>query len=330
MFSRSPRVAAQGSWFRFVALALLSCLVVTGCRHRRSSLRPVYVNPGSAYLQAPRETIVPQSTFIETPGAPSTPSETLPQPRYDDDFATSPAAPESVSPPVSPSPPLEMDPEPELEAAPRDEATIPSRVDEPPPISPPQSFRTSPTGPATRLTAGANVRQLVQERADDPLDLVQPPKADRTWRFIAVHHSGSPAGGYAQLDRQHRDSGGLNGCGYHFVIGNGTDSADGTIEVTRRWSEQKPSQHCRDATDPAVNDYGIAICFVGDLDKQEPTPRQLESARLLVKYLQERYGIDAARVATHEDLTGGKAGAPCPGRNLQSGDLMERPALSRR
>jgi N-acetylmuramoyl-L-alanine amidase len=319
----------SASWLRFVTLALMACLVVSGCRHRRSTLRPVFVNPGPTYLQVPTESVVPEST-IDEPAARFTPAEPLPAPRYDNDFESGLNGPISVSPPAAPAPEAESEPEPELEAAPRDAATVPSRVGDEPAISPPQSFRTPQGADRTRLTAGPSLRQLVQQRADDPLDLVQPPKADRAWRYIAIHHSGESSGGYAQLDRQHRDSGGLNGCGYHFVIGNGTDSEDGTIEVTRRWSEQKPSRHCREATDPGVNDYGIAICLVGDFEHQEPTAQQLESARLLVRYLKERYDVPNQNIGTHTDLAAGHVESGCPGRNLPRSDIVAQPALSRR
>ncbi len=108
---------------------------------------------------------------------------------------------------------------------------------------------------------------------NDPGDLFQPPKADRGWRYIVIHHSASASGSYASIDRQHRSRLGTDGCGYHFVIGNGSDSPDGQIEVTRRWAEQKAGAHCRDATTSDVNDYGIGICLVGDFDQGAPTPR---------------------------------------------------------
>ena len=103
----------------------------------------------------------------------------------------------------------------------------------------------------------------------------------------------------------------MDGCGYHFVIGNGTGSRDGAIEVTRRWSEQRPGAHCRDAAHPAVNEYGIGICLVGDLDAGPPTPKQVESARALVAYLQQRYAIPPERVVTHATVSA--TPTACPG-----------------
>ena len=40
------------------------------------------------------------------------------------------------------------------------------------------------------------------------------------------------------IDHWHRDRG-FDELGYHFVIGNGTNSGDGQIEVGPRWTKQK-------------------------------------------------------------------------------------------
>ena len=149
---------------------------------------------------------------------------------------------------------------------------------------------------------------------DDPADLLQPPKADRRWQYIVLHHSAHPTGSYAQIDRDHRQVKGFSGCGYHFVVGNGSESPDGRIEVARRWSEQKAGAHCRDGKHPDVNDYGIGICLVGDLDNEPPTPKQVEAARVLVAYLRERYGIPGPNVGTHARLATGPT--DCPGRHF--------------
>ena len=55
-------------------------------------------------------------------------------------------------------------------------------------------------------------------------ELMYPNKADRPWRYIVLHHSASASGNYDQIDGEHRKLLGIDGCGYHFVIGNGTGS----------------------------------------------------------------------------------------------------------
>ena len=127
-----------------------------------------------------------------------------------------------------------------------------------------------------------------------------------------LHHSASTAGNYDEIDREHRKLLGFDGCGYHFVIGNGTGSGDGQIEVAQRWTNQKQGVHCRNARSHDVDEYGIGICLVGDLDQQPPTPRQVAASQALVNYLSQRYRIDPARVTTHAHL----ASTPtvCPGK----------------
>jgi N-acetyl-anhydromuramyl-L-alanine amidase AmpD len=169
-------------------------------------------------------------------------------------------------------------------------------------------------------------RSSVQERLRPYLgesggnELFYPNKADRPWKYIVLHHSANPAGNYDQIDAEHRKILGYDGCGYHFVIGNGTDSADGRIEVAQRWVNQKHGVHCRNARSAEVDEYGIGICFVGDLDKEPPTPRQVAAAKALIAYLSSRYAIAPNRVETHAHL----AATPtvCPGKHFPSGAFL--------
>ena len=77
---------------------------------------------------------------------------------------------------------------------------------------------------------------------------------------------------------------------------------------------QKQGVHCRNARSHDVDEYGIGICLVGDLDQQPPTPRQVAATQALVAYLSQRYRIEPARVTTHAHL----AATPtvCPGKYL--------------
>ena len=129
----------------------------------------------------------------------------------------------------------------------------------------------------------------------------------------------NPSGNYDQIDAEHRKVLGYDGCGYHFVIGNGRASADGQIEVAQRWVNQKHGVHCRNAKNAEIDEYGIGICFVGDLDKEPPTPRQVAAAKALVAYLGTRYTIAASRVETHAHL----AATPtvCPGKLFPTSGL---------
>jgi hypothetical protein len=179
------------------------------------------------------------------------------------------------------------------------------------------SPRTSQNGTSTRALAAR-----VEELTDDPADLFQPPKTERRWQYIVVHHSDHATGGYTQIDRDHKQVKGLQGCGYHFVIGNGTESPDGQIEVAKRWSDQKPGAHCRDARAQEMNDYGIGICLIGDFDETEPTPKQVASTQALIAYLQARFQIADDHVGTHEQVASGPT--DCPGKLFPRGSLFLR------
>jgi N-acetyl-anhydromuramyl-L-alanine amidase AmpD len=191
-----------------------------------------------------------------------------------------------------------------------------------PPSASPSGRGTSLKAPNTSLGNGrrgllgrprqASLRERLRPFVNDPEDLFTPPKADRPWKYIVLHHSAHATGGYDEIDREHRKVLGWDGCGYHFVIGNGTGSPDGQVEVAQRWSSQKHGVHCRDAKSSEVNEYGIGICLVGDLDNAAPTPRQVAATQALVAYLGDHYNIPAERIDTHAALASSRTA--CPGK----------------
>jgi hypothetical protein len=149
--------------------------------------------------------------------------------------------------------------------------------------------------------------------------------AEKDWRYIVIHHSATPEGSAEVFDDFHRNKRGWrNGLGYHFVIGNGTQSGDGEIEVGNRWKKQLSGAH---AGDRYFNRKGIGICLVGDFDKDEaeaegPTERQLESLENIVRHLCERYGIPISRVIMHKDIR--ENHTVCPGKNFPEAELRHR------
>jgi hypothetical protein len=130
----------------------------------------------------------------------------------------------------------------------------------------------------------------------------------RPWKWIVVHHSASPSGSMAIFDREHKAKG-WDGVGYHFVIGNGTNSGDGQVEVTARWPVQKWGAHAK-TLDNRYNEYGIGICMVGNFDNVRPTAKQLASLTRLVAYLMQTYHVPADSVVGHRDTKP----TDCPGR----------------
>ena len=147
-----------------------------------------------------------------------------------------------------------------------------------------------------------------------------PTRPTGPWRYIVLHHSASASGNYDQIDGEHRKILGIDGCGYHFVIGNGSGSSDGQIEVSRRWNNQKQGAHTRNARTHDADEYGIGICLVGDFDQQPPSPRQLAATQALIAYLSKRYKIAPSGVRTHAHLAATKT--VCPGKYFPSEAML--------
>ena len=138
------------------------------------------------------------------------------------------------------------------------------------------------------------------------------------WQWIVIHHSATPTGGAAAFDKMHKGKG-WDELGYHFVIGNGTDTRDGVVEVGPRWPRQKWGAHAKTA-DNRFNDFGIGVCLVGNFDNTQPTAEQMKSLSRLVAHLMRTYGIPADRVVGHGDT--GRA-TECPGRLMSIAQVRQ-------
>lgn len=172
-----------------------------------------------------------------------------------------------------------------------------------------------PAGPAPRPTAGTLPRPSARDFV--AADAVQPSAAERaswsvplrrTWRFIIVHHSASATGSAGAIDRWHRDKG-WDGLGYDFVIGNGTGSKDGAVEVGYRWRRQIDGAHTKTAGN-VMNEQGIGICLVGDFTRTRPTAAQMRALTRLCVFLSTYCGIPPANLRLHGDVKS----TDCPGR----------------
>ena len=67
-----------------------------------------------------------------------------------------------------------------------------------------------------------------------------------------------------------------NGLAYHFVIGNGTSTGNGQIEVGDRWRRQINGGHVHS---DYLNNISLGICLVGDFNRGQPTRAQLGRVR---------------------------------------------------
>jgi len=132
----------------------------------------------------------------------------------------------------------------------------------------------------------------------------------RPWRCIVVHHSATSRGNAAMQDRYHRHvKRWRHGLGYHFVIGNGTDSRDGEIEVGERWRKQLPGAHCGSLE---TNRVAIGLCLVGNFEEGRPTEAQMASLIALTRCLCREFRIPPANVLVHREVRGART--LCPGK----------------
>src|SRR6266704_578940 len=136
----------------------------------------------------------------------------------------------------------------------------------------------------------------------------------RRWQFIVVHNSGTRQGSARIFDYYHRHVRRMrNGLAYHFVIGNGTSTGDGQIEVGDRWHRQINGGHVHS---DYLNNISLGICLVGDFNRDQPTRAQLESCEELIGYLRERcgkIGMHNIVVRPHREMNPPRWPTDCPG-----------------
>ena len=147
-----------------------------------------------------------------------------------------------------------------------------------------------------------------------PRNWLPPSNVEKKWTAIVIHHSGTKKGNVAIFDKWHREGRHWEGVGYDFVIGNGTNSGDGQVEVTFRWLQQRVGAHCK-TPDNWANRNAAGICLVGNFNQTTPTARQMRSLVKLVRFLQNRYGIPKSRIYGH-NTTPGAGKTDCPGKRF--------------
>jgi len=139
---------------------------------------------------------------------------------------------------------------------------------------------------------------------------------EHKWRYVVIHHSATEVGSAARFDRHHRariDH--VNGLGYHFVIGNGSDTLDGQVETGHRWKRQIRGAHCGN---DFYNAHGIGICLVGNFQHHAPSRKQMAAVEKLIRYLQLRYDIPTNAVIGHRHIKN----TLCPGRYFPYRSLL--------
>lgn len=113
------------------------------------------------------------------------------------------------------------------------------------------------------------------------------------WKYIVVHNSGTRQGNAKAFDAYHRKVRHMpNGLAYHFVIGNGSSSGNGEIEIGGRWTRQINGGHVHS---DYLNNISLGICLVGDFNRDLPTKAQLAALQELIDYLRRRCGKVSGR-----------------------------------
>ncbi len=257
-----------------------------------------YVPPAPAATPKPRphpaatpEPIKP----VSRPPAPTPEPEPRPTPR--------PAPPKSTPPPAitrpeeTPTPPRANIIVREAGVAKADDD------DEPPPVK--ESIWSRIFG------TGGNYKYLTPSvrRAIDSA-----PVTKGRWRYIVVHNSGTRQGSAKAFEHYHRFVRGMpNGMAYQFVIGNGTSTGNGSIEIGNRWHRQIQGGHVHS---DYLNNIALGICLVGDFNNDKPTNAQLEALEELIKYLRRRVGRiqgQEAVVRAHREINPPRWPTDCPG-----------------
>jgi hypothetical protein len=139
--------------------------------------------------------------------------------------------------------------------------------------------------------------------------------ARNRWKYIIVHNSGTRQGNARIFDYYHRHVRKMpNGLAYHFVIGNGTSSGNGQIEIGNRWTRQLNGGHVHS---DYLNYISVGICLVGDFNRDLPTKAEYEALDELVRYLRRRVGkVDGkySIVRGHKEIN--PRPTDCPGNRF--------------
>jgi hypothetical protein len=135
------------------------------------------------------------------------------------------------------------------------------------------------------------------------------------WKYIVVHNSGTRQGNARIFDYYHRHTRHMpNGLAYHFVIGNGTSTGDGQIEIGDRWRLQLNGGHVHS---DYLNNIALGICLVGDFNRDLPTRAQYAALDELITYLRKRVGRVDRRlsiVKAHKEIN--PVPTDCPGNRF--------------
>lgn len=262
--------------------------------------------PAKSKKATPSEaTPVPRAT----PGAAEDNAESIPKPRA----SVAPAVRPDAATPGPRETPSSTPPGAVIEQPPADITIQKSGFEqeqgfEPPPPPPPRR------GFFGRLFGGGRERSYGYLNRNVIEAIRRAPVQRARWKFIIVHNSGTKQGNAKAFDYYHKRVRKMqNGMAYHFVVGNGTSSGDGAVEIGDRWRRQINGGHVHS---DYLNNISLGICLVGDFNRGQPTRAQLEATEELTKYLRDRCGKVEGRpmgVRPHREMNPPRWATDCPG-----------------
>lgn len=280
----------------------------------------------SPMTPSPEASPKPKPKPVQPTATPTPEPESTPKPKPMPEPEATPKPKPETTPKPRPKPEPEPTPRPKPEATPIPTPT--PRPKAPPvtprPVTPPprpsvsapiviektgfEDQRVQPAPPAGWFEKWKYLTKSVRYEID------RAPVLARRWRYIVIHNSGTRQGNAKAFDYYHLHVRKMpNGLAYHFVIGNGTSTGDGQIEIGNRWRRQINGGHVHS---DYLNNIALGICLVGDFNRDVPTARQLEATEELVRYLRMRVGkIDRqfAIVKAHREINPPRWPTDCPG-----------------
>ena len=324
-----PRRLLLSAAVRAPTLLLFGSIVVLGAVLRAQQV-DVDADKRKQFLKAREE----MHTVPATPAP-----EATPKPKPKPKPVATPAATPKPTPDATPKPVPEPTPRPKPEV-PRGKPT-PMLIITPKPLPvtpPPRKPEETPTpqvniekqsiSPQDILPAESEPRgwfsgpkyNSLSRAVRDAID--HAPVARNRWRYIVVHNSGTRQGNAKAFDYYHLHVRKMqNGLAYHFVIGNGTSTGDGQIEIGNRWTRQINGGHVHS---DYLNNIALGICLVGDFNRDLPTERQKAALDELIRYLRKRVGkIDGnvSIVKAHREINPPRWPTDCPGDRFRK-DLL--------
>ena len=158
-----------------------------------------------------------------------------------------------------------------------------------------------------------NISSMTERPEVDPIFNGEMPVDATNWSSIVIQHLGEPAASIKSIQRSHL-SGGLDGIGFHFIIGNGNGLGDGVVHGSERWLNQARAARPIYVAPENWDENVITICLIGNGNRRPFTERQVLHLSRLVQRLQNELSIESNDVYLASDLLASSKMPPSPGK----------------